>query len=149
MLTRNEQTSSNEQTVTPWPISETNGHSNMRINITACFTAGDKTFRLQVKTSAITLIWALPYAQKTTTVFFVWNPCTESRNCADKQWPFPSAAFCLHIQYRSRSEQLQEAFIMSLAGGRKSQYSKNKNGFETWGAFKYCTAGPNTTEMSS
>lgn len=29
--------------------------------------------------------------------------------------------------------QLQEAFIMSLAKGVKSQYSKNKNGFETWG----------------
>lgn len=61
---------------------------------------------------------------------------------------FCLAVFYLHILYRSRSQQLQEAFIMSLARGEKSQYSKNKNGFETWGAFKYCTIGLNTTEMS-
>lgn len=35
MLTRNEQTSSNKQTTTPWSISETNDHSNMKTNITA------------------------------------------------------------------------------------------------------------------
>lgn len=33
MLTRNEQTSSNEQTTTPWSISETNDHNNMKTNI--------------------------------------------------------------------------------------------------------------------
>ena len=33
LLTRNEQTSSNEQTTTPWSISETNDHSNMKTNI--------------------------------------------------------------------------------------------------------------------
>lgn len=35
MLTRNEQTSSNEQTTTPWSISETNDHNNMKTNIIA------------------------------------------------------------------------------------------------------------------
>lgn len=35
MLTRNEQTSANEQTTTPWSISETNDHNNMKTNIIA------------------------------------------------------------------------------------------------------------------
>lgn len=56
--------------------------------------------------------------------------------------------FCLHIRYSSGSLQLQEAFIMSLARGGKRQYSENKNGSETWGAFQYCTTGLNTAEMS-
>lgn len=33
MLTRDEQTPSNEQTTTPWSISETNDHNNMKTNI--------------------------------------------------------------------------------------------------------------------
>lgn len=103
---------------------------------------------LQVKTSVVVHVCASILLQKwqqfSLRGMTLWKP-----NCTDKQWTFPSAVFGLHILYRSRSQQLQEAFIMSLAGSRKSQYSKNKNGFETWGAFKYSTIGPNITEMSS
>lgn len=35
MLTRNEQSSSDKQKTTPWSISETNDHGNMKANITA------------------------------------------------------------------------------------------------------------------
>ena len=153
MLTRNEQTSANEQTTAPWSISETNDHNNMKTNIIAdrwlVFTVCYKTSPLKVKASAIMHVLCLCYAPKTMTIFFVGNTCSERQNALINNSPFSFAVFCLHILCRSRSQQLQEAFIMSLATRGKSQYSKNKNGFETWGAFKYCTIGPNTTEMSS
>lgn len=62
MLNRNEQTSSNERTTTPWPISETNDHNNMTTNIISerwpSFTVGYKTFMLKVKASPIMHICA-------------------------------------------------------------------------------------------
>lgn len=72
------------------------------------------------------------------TMFFVGISRSEreKKSCADKQWLLSCAVFCLHKLHRSGSQQLQEAFIMSLARGGKSQYSKNKNGFETWGGLR-------------
>lgn len=67
---------------------------------------------------------------------FAGNRLSERKEGADKQWLLPFVVFCLFWLYRSGPAQLQEAFIMSLAKGGKSQYSKNKNGFETWGAFE-------------
>ena len=81
-------------------------------------------------------LW-LCYGPKKMAIFFVGNECSErGHKRADKQYLPSFAVFCLHILYRSRSQHLQESFIMSLAGGGKSQYSKNKNGFETWGGFE-------------
>lgn len=62
MLTRDEQTPSNEQTTTPWSISETNDHNEVRTNIISDrwldITLRYDTFSLKVKASAITRISA-------------------------------------------------------------------------------------------
>lgn len=60
-----------------------------------------------------------------------------------------SAVFYLHILYRSRSQQLQEAFIMSLAGAEKVNTAKIKMDLRLGGGFKYCRMWLNTAEMSS
>lgn len=151
-LTRNEQTCTNERTTTPRSISGTNDHGRTKINIiaqTRLFLQSaikkKRCSRLRPQSSYMSV---LPFCSKNDNFLCrecaLWKP-----KCTDKQLSFPSAVFCLHILYRSRSQQLQEAFIMYLAGSWKSQYSKNKNGFETWGAFKCSTIGPNITEMSS
>lgn len=75
-------------------------------------------------------------ASEIMTICFVGNGLSERKESADKQWLLPFVVFCLFQLYRSRPVQLQEAFIMSLAKGGKSQYSKNKNGFETWGGLQ-------------
>lgn len=79
------------------------------------------------------------------TICFAGNRLSERKEGADKQWLLPFLVFGLFWLYRSRPVQLQEAFIMSLAIGGKSQYSKNKNGFETWGGLRimYNTAKNN------
>lgn len=149
MLTRNEQTSSNKQTTTPWSISETNDRSHLKANITA---DGRLVLQSLTKRFSSRLRPQLACTFVHSAVLLKWWPFSiqeihvlNKKKCTDKQSLFPLAVFCLHILYRSRSLQLQEAFIMSLARGGKSQYSKNKNGFETWGAFKYCTIALNTT----
>lgn len=80
MLTRNEQTSSNEQTTTPWSISETNDHNNMKTNMIADrwlgFTVCCKTFARRVKASAIVHICA----PRKMTIFFVGNTCSWRQN---------------------------------------------------------------------
>lgn len=77
MLTRDEQTPSNEQTTTPWSISETNDHNEVRTNIISDrwldITLRYDTFSLKVKASAITRISASVTLQKkkiATTIFF-------------------------------------------------------------------------------
>lgn len=75
-------------------------------------------------------------ASEMMTICFAGNRLSERKEGADKQWLLPFVVLCLFWLYRSRPVQLQEAFIMSLAKGGKSQYSKNKNGSETWGAFE-------------
>lgn len=91
VLTRNEQTSSNEQTTTPWSISETNGHYNMKTNMTADrwlrFTVCYKTFTLKVRARAIMHICASVMLQKRWQ-FSLWGAHARTEKCADKQWPF-------------------------------------------------------------
>lgn len=77
MLTRDEQTSSNEQTTTPWSISETNDHNEARTNIISDrwlgITLRYDTFSLKVKAPAITRISALRYAPEKRDDNFLWE----------------------------------------------------------------------------
>lgn len=77
MLTRDEQTSSNEQTTTPWSISETNDHNEARTNIISDrwlgITLRYDTFSLKVKAPAITRISALRYALEKRDGNFLWE----------------------------------------------------------------------------
>lgn len=110
MLTRNEQTSANEQTTTPWSISETNDHNNMKTNIIAdrwlVFTVCYKTSPLKVKASAIMHILCLCYAPKTMTIFFVGNTCSERQNALINNSPF---SFCCVLSAYTVQKQVTAA----------------------------------------
>lgn len=63
-------------------------------------------------------------------VFFVGSGSSERKEGADKE---QLLAVAVRFVWTGAAQQLQEAFIMSLVKGGKSQYSENKNGFETGG----------------
>lgn len=89
MLTRNEQTYTNEQTTTPWSISETNDHSNMKTNIIA-----DRWLLSQSVTKHLSsrlrprLQRMFVMLHKRTTIFFV-NALKEEKNALINNIFFP------------------------------------------------------------
>lgn len=67
--------------------------------------------------------------------FFVGSGSSERKERAERQLLAVAVCFVC-VRWTGAARQLQEAFIMSLVKGGKSQYSENKNGFETGGAFQ-------------
>lgn len=120
MLTRDEQTPSNEQTTTPWSISETNDHNEVRTNIISDrwlgITLRYDTFSLKVKASAITRISASVTLRKKRQQFSLGG-IKEGQLVNNSS--APRSVLCLPALYASRSPQPQEASHYVFGSRRK------------------------------
>lgn len=128
----NEQRSSNERATAPQSVSATNDLGHMKTN------------RIWDRRPALWNIYAqgrgladgrarVAAAPQMMAVFCVGSGSSEREECAAKQQLLAVAVCFVCVRWTGAAQQLQEAFIMSLVKGGKSQYSENKNGFETGG----------------